>query len=175
MKKTRIARDPKLHHITRMDYSRNRGWWVRIQRTKSGKRTQVSKMFSDGKYAGITVSERKAKALLAAVRWRNKMLPTMPRNPAGRKPSGGRKHSEVGHVHIWTSLYRQLGADGRLHTVPFRCAHFKLDAEKRHAQARFSIKKHGRKGAQRLIDEWVSEKRRELSRRRVKSVGKKRR
>lgn len=57
-----------MHHITRFDYGRTRGWWVRIRRRPH----PCSKLFSDRIYGS---SE---KALEAARAWRDEKLETRP-------------------------------------------------------------------------------------------------
>lgn len=70
-------------HITRLDYDRSHGWWVRFARIRHGKVVLVAQQqFSDGKYGG------KQKALVAAVKWRDQQakLVDPPRN--ARLPPG---------------------------------------------------------------------------------------
>lgn len=59
---SRPKKSPKLRHITRMDYERTCGWWVRFYKGQ----TQLDhKLFSDKKWGG------KTKALVAAQQWRD--------------------------------------------------------------------------------------------------------
>ena len=53
-----------LKHITRLDYQKTHGWWVRIRR----KSNPCSKLFSDGVYGG------RDKALEAATAWRDEQV-----------------------------------------------------------------------------------------------------
>ena len=57
-----------MRHITRFDYGRTRGWWVRIHRQPN----PCSKLFSDGKHGGTE------QALEAAKAWRDEMLKDRP-------------------------------------------------------------------------------------------------
>lgn len=63
-------------YITRMDYSRSTGWWVRIYHsdpTPGVPRIAVSKFFRDTFWGGVDA------ALEAARRWRDEMLVEYPR------------------------------------------------------------------------------------------------
>ena len=57
-----------MHHITRLDYQKTHGWWVRIKRYPE----TYSKLFSDGVWNG------KDKALEAAIKWRDEKLKELP-------------------------------------------------------------------------------------------------
>ncbi len=60
-------------NITRLDYARSHGWWVRFQRGyDGGKRKTISKMFSDGVYGGKDAALKEAKA------WRDMVRPALP-------------------------------------------------------------------------------------------------
>ena len=80
--------------ITRIDCPRAHGWFVRV--VHNG--TTHAKLFSDGKYNG------KERALLAAVRWRNKTeravgKPRTERMVRARKPGTGvRRIEQSGHA-----------------------------------------------------------------------------
>ena len=58
-----------LKHITRLDYQKTHGWWVRIRR----KSNPSSKLFSDGVYGG------RDEALKAAKAWRDEKLSSAPK------------------------------------------------------------------------------------------------
>ncbi len=58
-----------LKHITRLDYGKAIGWWVRIRR----KSNPCSKLFSDNIYGG------KDEALEAAIVWRDEQLVNAPK------------------------------------------------------------------------------------------------
>ncbi|GIK74346.1 MAG: hypothetical protein BroJett021_33340 [Chloroflexota bacterium] len=58
-------RPVEMRFITRMDYERTAGWWVRIS---SAGRPIANKLFSDSKFGG------KQKALSAAKKWRDRQL-----------------------------------------------------------------------------------------------------
>ncbi|MBN2839654.1 MAG: hypothetical protein JXP37_01675 [Coriobacteriia bacterium] len=139
----------KLHHITRLDYvygaKKSHGWWVRIQRLVDGKRKAFGKSFHDGKYGG------KAKALAAAVKWRDEILPKYPvvRNGSG----SGRLHAPVGHAIFWE--YKS----GRTHSLN---VNMKTAEHERPIQFRCSIKTYGRQGAIARMRRWYLEMRRQL-------------
>jgi hypothetical protein len=61
-------------NITRMDYARSHGYWVRFEYLSH----PISKMFSDGRYGG------KRKALKAAIKYRNEVIDTPPEAPRAR-------------------------------------------------------------------------------------------
>ena len=58
----------KIKNITRLDYQKTHGWWVRIKRYPDS----FSKLFSDGVWGG------KDKALEAALEWRDQKLAEAP-------------------------------------------------------------------------------------------------
>jgi hypothetical protein len=93
-------------NITRMDYARAHGWWVRIYRNCAGKQKNcLSQLFSDGVYGG------KRKALVAAIAWRDQMLELLP----AKKQSGALRPPGYGYVvryqgsNRWTAWLRTEG------------------------------------------------------------------
>lgn len=66
----------RYRNITRMDYERTHGWWVRFQfgASQPGQREVLSKHFSDGTHGG------KRKALAAAIAWRDETRAKLVRN-----------------------------------------------------------------------------------------------
>jgi hypothetical protein len=74
-----------LQHITRLDYQKTHGWWVRIRR----KSNPCSKLFSDGVYGG------KEDALKKALAWRDEKLKTAPKL-ASRTVESGSKTVKTG-------------------------------------------------------------------------------
>ena len=73
-----------MRYITRMDYARTLGWWVRIYARSA---VVASKLFSDAK------SGNADKALVAAKRWRNQQEKLFAEAISEtRTPKGQRKH-----------------------------------------------------------------------------------
>lgn len=67
-------------NITRMDYGRTHGWWVRVYRGRGADKICFSKHFSDGVWGG------KRKALEAARKWRAQTIRQLP----STRPGGSR-------------------------------------------------------------------------------------
>lgn len=141
----------KLHHITRLDYvygtRKTHGWWVRFQRKdeKTGKRKVFGQVFIDATYGG------KAKALTAAIEWRDA---NEARYPVVRNGSGsGRRHAPIGHSIFWEyKSARQHDLNGCM----------KVAEGERPAQFRCSIREHGRKVAAANVRSWYRALRRLL-------------
>ena len=98
-----MARHP---NITRMDYGRTRGWWVRIYRNCDAKQKNcMSQMFSDGVHGG------KRRALARAMAWRDQMLELLP----PKQQSGALRPPGYGYVvryqgsNRWTAWLRTEG------------------------------------------------------------------
>lgn len=71
-----------MRHITRMDYPRSKGWWVRIYASRE---VLSQQMFSDGIYGGSR------KALAVAKAWRNEQEEKFARKIASSMSIEGRK------------------------------------------------------------------------------------
>ncbi len=69
-----------LQHITRLDYQKTHGWWVRIRR----KSNPCSKLFSDGVHGG------KDEALKKAIAWRDEKLKDSPKLTSRTVESGSK-------------------------------------------------------------------------------------
>ena len=81
-----------VRYITRMDYARTRGWWVRVWRGAT--EPIISKMFSDGVHDG------KQNAFRAAVRFRNQHATTQQIQRVRRMP--------LAHSRAWRAKKSKL-------------------------------------------------------------------
>ena len=118
-----------LKHITRLDYQKTHGWWVRIRR----KSNPCSKLFSDGVYGC------KEKALEAALQWRDEKLSTSPKQKS-RTIESSSKTVKTGVPGLCLSLIE--GANGYL-------AHLQVSVQRhgRRTSTRYSITKWGLRAA----------------------------
>jgi hypothetical protein len=132
-------------NITRFDYGKTHGWWVRFQRsTEAGTKRVLSKMFSDAVHGG------KAKALRAAIAWRDRTSASI--RPARRR----RMPPSYGYVRR-TELARRAG------TSPVYLAWIRMP-NGRAASTSFSIAKWGVREAKRRCALYLARKRREAAR-----------
>jgi hypothetical protein len=129
-------------NITRFDYGRTHAWWVRFQRSTGGTRV-VSKMFSDAVHGG------KAKALRAAIAWRDRTAATI--QPARRR----RTKAGVGYVKR-AELARRVG------TWPVYIAWIRMP-DGRAASTSFSVARWGEREAKRRCQLYLARKRREAA------------
>lgn len=128
-------------NITRFDYGKTHGWWVRFQRsTESGTKRVVSKMFSDAVHGG------KMRALRAAIAWRDQTAATI--RPARRRTALG-----IGYVKR-VEIARRVGAS------PVYLAWIRMP-DGRAASTSFSIDKWGAREAKRRCQLYLARKRRE--------------
>ena len=136
-------------NITRLDYPRSKGWWVRFQ---IGNKSKVlSKLFSDGPHGG------KRKALTAAKIWADEMRPTV----AYRRPP--RQSAGPGPGRIVERRYFYADRSGDI--VAYRAVMaWILVAPGKLAATRWSIDKWGRAEARKRCEEWLARKRREQRR-----------
>ena len=133
-------------HVTRMDYARNHGWWVRVYR---GGRCH-SKFFSDSRHGG------KRRGLSAAVEYRDELLRRLP-----QPRRDGRGEVAAGH-HVEKFGVRWIdGRDGWLYRVRVYEAWIKM-GDGRVPKTTWSVDKHGEEVAVRRVREWLREKKREL-------------
>ena len=116
-------------HITRLDYQKTHGWWVRIRR----KSNPCSKLFSDGVYGG------RDKALAAAIAWRDEKLVLAPKQ-AIRTSESSSKTVKTGVPGLCVSFVN--GASGNL-------AHLQVSVQRhgRRTSTRYSISKWGLRAA----------------------------
>lgn len=143
-----------LENITRFDYERTRGWWVRFSRKDNfGVKRVTSKLFSDATY-GTT-----AKALKAAKAWRDRMKGKVP----ARRPSTARPTS-VGYGYVYRGVVQRRGSESDVWI-----AWMKL-ADGRVAQTSASIEKWGDSEAKRRCVAWIAEHRQALPKKRTRRV-----
>lgn len=128
-------------NITRFDYAKTHGWWVRFQRsTDSGAKRVTSKMFSDAVHGG------KRKALRAAIAWRDLTASTL-------RPARRRTTRSAGYVKR-VELARRAGVS------PVYLAWIRLP-DGRAASTSFSIAKWGVREAKRRCEAYLARKRRQ--------------
>ena len=118
-----------LKHITRLDYQKTHGWWVRIRR----KSNPCSKLFSDGVYGC------REKALAAALDWRDEKLSSSPKQMS-RTIESSSKNVKTGVPGLCLSLVE--GANGPL-------AHLQVSVQRhgKRTSTRYSISKWGLRAA----------------------------
>jgi hypothetical protein len=130
-------------NITRFDYGKTHGWWVRFQRsTRAGSKRVVSKMFSDAVHGG------KREALRAAIAWRDETAATIrPARVQRRRASGYVKRAEVA---------RRVGVSA-VYMAWIRMPNGRA------ASTSFSIEKWGAHEAKRRCELYLARKRREAA------------
>ncbi len=118
-----------LKHITRLDYQKTHGWWVRIRR----KSNPSSKLFSDGVYGG------RDKALEAALAWRDDKLTAAPKQTT-RTTESSSKTIKTGVPGLCVSFVN--GATSSL-------AHLQVSVQRhgKRTSTRYSISKWGLRAA----------------------------
>jgi hypothetical protein len=118
-----------LKHITRLDYQKTHGWWVRIRR----KSNPCSKLFSDGVYGG------RDKALETAIAWRDEKLADAPKQTF-RTSESSSKTVKTGVPGLCVSFVD--GAQGSL-------AHLQVSVQRhgKRTSTRYSISKWGLRAA----------------------------
>lgn len=118
-----------LKHITRLDYQKTHGWWVRIRR----KSNPSSKLFSDGVYGG------RDKALEAAKAWRDEKLSSAPKQTT-RTTESTSKSIKTGVPGLCVSFVE--GASNNL-------AHLQVSVQRhgKRTSTRYSISKWGLRAA----------------------------
>ncbi len=118
-----------LKHITRLDYQKTHGWWVRIRR----KSNPCSKLFSDGVYGG------RDQALQAAIQWRDEKLVNAPKQSV-RTIESSSKNVKTGVPGLCLSFVD--GAHGNL-------AHLQVSVQRngKRTSTRYSITKWGLRAA----------------------------
>lgn len=143
-----MKREP---NISRLDYGRTHGWWVRFQRgEREGKRRVIQKSFSDRLYGG------KRKALAAAIAWRDRAAPGLPAKLRQRErvPPG------YGYVKR-TEVLR------RVERHPVYVGWIRLDGG-RCSSTTWSVTRWGELGAKQKCQRWLARHRRELRKRQPK-------
>jgi hypothetical protein len=135
-----------MRNITRLDYDRTHGWWVRLYRTDAaGDKNCMSQMFSDGVHGG------KRKALRRAIAWRDEMLALL---PAPKKDSGSARPPGYGYVRR-AEIKRRVG-----YSLVYRA--WMRGEGGRAAQTTYSVAVWGDDGAKLRAQRWLVRKRREL-------------
>lgn len=148
-------RSRKLKNITRMDYKRSHGWWVRFEY----RALPISKLFSDRRYGG----RREARA--AAIQYRDAVLLVLPERD--------RQHQAPGKGRIWRETRSYVTASGERRTYEAWTGWCRV-APNRSASSNASIDKWGTRKAKTMVREWLEGKLLEQKRnyRRVLGVGK---
>ena len=118
-----------LKHITRLDYQKTHGWWVRIRR----KSNPCSKLFSDGVYGG------RDKAQGVAMAWRDEKLSSAPKQ-VNRTLESSSKTIKTGVPGLCVSF-----VDGATHNL----AHLQVSVQRhgKRTSTRYSISKWGLRAA----------------------------
>ena len=118
-----------LKHITRLDYQKTHGWWVRIRR----KSNPCSKLFSDGVYGG------RDKAQKVAMAWRDEQLSSAPKQTS-RTSESSSKTIKTGVPGLCVSFVG--GAQSNL-------AHLQVSVQRhgKRTSTRYSISKWGLRAA----------------------------
>lgn len=130
---------PALKNITRFDYRKTHGYWVRFEGA-----APTTKLFSDGVYGG------KRNALKAAQEFRDEWVAThdLTRRRARRAPPGPGTLRRKWHWQrkSWSLVWE---------------AYIKVTPERGHAATRYSIEKWGSAEAKRRCEAWLERKRKE--------------
>jgi hypothetical protein len=130
---------PALKNITRFDYRKTHGYWVRFEGA-----APITKLFSDGVYGG------KRNALKAAQEFRDEWVAThdLTRRRARRAPPGPGTLRRKWHWQrkSWSLVWE---------------AYIKVTPERGHAATRYSIDKWGSAEAKRRCESWLERKRKE--------------
>ncbi len=130
---------PALKNITRFDYRKTHGYWVRFEGA-----APITKLFSDGVYGG------KRHALKAAQAFRDEWVAThdLTRRRARRAPPGPGTLRRKWHWQrkSWSLVWE---------------AYIKVTPERGHAATRYSIEKWGSAEAKRRCEAWLERKRKE--------------
>ena len=145
---------PSRRNITRMDYVKTHGWWVRIVRRKQ----ETSKLFSDRVHGG------KGKALKAAQAWRDAIKDCLPSHIKHAHASfwlNPPSHNTSGRVGVFYTEWERYRTNGRYDSWSGWIAAWRED--KRPKVARFSIANYGYQQAKRLAIAAREEAERRLS------------
>jgi hypothetical protein len=143
----------KLKNITRMDYERSHGWWVRFEyRAKP-----ISKMFSDSSYGGKRASRA------AAIKYRDEVLQTL--------PNRSHQHQAPGKGRIWRETRSYvLASSGERRTYEAWTGWCRV-APNRSASSNASIDKWGVRRARRMVESWLEGKLEEQKRNYYRILG----
>jgi len=128
-----------LRNITRMDYNRVHGWWVRFERQEH----PVSKMFSDSRWGG------KRAAKTAAIKYRDEILLTL--------PDRDRRHQAPGKGRIWREIRSYTTASGERRTYEAWVGWCRVELN-HSASSSASIDKWGVRKAKTMVQAWLAGK-----------------
>jgi hypothetical protein len=143
----------KIKNITRFDYNRSHGWWVRFEYRDH----PISKLFSDSRYGG------KRKALAAAREYRDEVLLTLPKRHHGPDvlPGPGR---------IWKERRSYLSLSGvRMYYNAWTA--WIMVSPQHPASSNVSIDKWGVRRAKSRILIWLDQKRKDQKHNYYKVLG----
>jgi hypothetical protein len=140
-------------NITRMDYSRSHGYWVRFSYLVH----PISKLFSDRLYGG------KRKALKAAIKYRDEVAATLPPRRHGR-------NTLLGSGRIWKERRSYISLSGTRQYYQAWTAWIMVSPQ-HPASSNFSIDKWGSHRAKSMLLVWLAKKRREQKRNYYKILG----
>ncbi len=123
-------------NITRLDYKRTHGWWVRFERGED----HIRKLFSDKTYGG------KNKALSAARQFRDGLIGVLP-STKSLVPTPGK---------VFREKLRRRRASGEYVYYEFWGARIQISPGSL-KRTRYSIGLHGSKQAKKLAEGWLAE------------------
>lgn len=142
----RPARLESERNVTRMDYARTHGWWVRVYRGVGADKRCHSKHFSDGKHGG------KRAALRAARAWRDRTLARLPASTLGNR---GRA-VPPGHGYV-----RRVLKMARVASHPVWVTWLRVE-DGRCKSTSYSVELHGERAAQDMAERWLTRERKAL-------------
>lgn len=156
----------ELRHITRVDYKRSRGWWVRFYKNAT---LIASKLFSDAKYV-----EGKEEALFWAKQWRDEYLEEFRSSLRESKwtyfpppfMTEPRRNNKSGTVGVYRCSYLCKKPTCRYRYVEWRATWMETGKPKLKG---FSVKMYGERGAKeqaiahrRLMEDLIRSQNKEL-------------
>lgn len=132
-----MARNTKaLRHITRFDYGRSHGWFVRVYR--GGK--CYSRLFSDGRFGG------KRAAQLAAQQFRDELLETVPPRAV--------RQQELSNGRVYRDVRSYVDKDGKEQRYAVWAAWIRR-SDGRPAPTSYSVSKWGERKAKQMAQAWL--------------------
>lgn len=163
----------RLHHITQLEYQRTRAWWVRLYRSfprrarapsGTGPRPRPKRELAAQKSFPYARYGSKAKALEAAIQWRDAQLPKHDAPPSRPYAKGAKRPAGTGYIKRgWrTRVHKRTGKRTRYEVWH---AWIRL-RDGKSASSHYSIEKWGDEGAHLLIRSWFAQKVRQCKRKR---------
>lgn len=144
---TNLGRDRK--YITRFEFGRSHGWWVRFQRVGPDK-VAISKFFSDAVHSG------RHKALAAAFTWRDEQLKKLDLRPRKSLERGD------GYIRLSTRFFRSRQGKASARYLVWE-AWIRLGKKANHnAQTSYSIERWTESGAKDKARKFFLEQRKAL-------------